>query len=307
MVLPDHNRTPSKAEIDLLHRETNNRLFTTPAQDDLEDDLEDELNTSGNLLQLATTAETSQTTATQTANQAFTDASTAHSTLLQEQNEELEEMLQRHRTAKRDSRKRKINSKLEADEQKSRGYKCTYEKELAKRNSNILPEVADDAVKIRQQIIIPTVKTTRDALVEIITDRAVSTLLGDRSPFKHDAEFVNNAAIAAANGIEKIMYLDFTSSGTDGNDRYYVNFEKLIQFAAPSVPRECGRLHKNGRMKDAIWYVWCNSYYNGYAEIPREVFTATSKPTPSKEELAPLSEKARANAFSAYTNGQLRD
>ena len=106
MVLPDHNRTPSKAEIDLLHRETNNRLFTTPAQDDLEDDLDKELNTSGDLLQLATTAETSQTTATQTANQAFTDASTAHSTLLRDQSEEMEAMLERHRTARQDSRKR---------------------------------------------------------------------------------------------------------------------------------------------------------------------------------------------------------
>ena len=178
---------------------------------------------------------------------------------------------------------------------------------LAKRNLDILPEAADNAEKIRQQIIDPTIKTTRSNLVEIITDKVVSILLDKCPPYKDDAEFVENAAIAAANGIEKIMYMDFTSPGTDGSDRNNVNFEKLIQLAAPSVPRECGRLQKNSKMKDAIWYVWCNLYYNGYAEIPREVFTATSTPTPSKEELAPLSAKARANAFLAYTNGQLRN
>ena len=100
--------------------------------------------------------------------------------------------------------------------------------------------------------------------------------------------------------------MDFTSSGTAGSDHNNVNFKKLMQLAAPYVPRECGCLHLNMKMKEAIWYVWCNLYYNGYAEIPRKEFTATSTPTPSKEELAPLSKKARANAFLAYTNGQQR-
>ena len=307
MVLPDHNRTPSKAEIELLHRESNNRLFTTPAQDDLEDDLDKELTSSGNRLQVATTAETSQTTVVLTANQAFADATTAHDDLLTVQDEELQEMLSRHRKDRRDSRKRKTDTRIEADNQKQVGYRCSYEKVLAQRNSDVLPDAADDAEKIRNQIIVPTVKTTRSNLVEVITDRAESVLSGERSPYKDDAEFISNAAIAVANGIERIMYMDFTSSGTDGNDYTNVNCEKLLQFAAPYVPEECGRLHSNTKMKEAIWYVWCNSYYNGYAEIPREVFTATSTPTPNKEEFAPLSKKARANAFSAYTNGQLRD
>ena len=94
--------------------------------------------------------------------------------------------------------------------------------------------------------------------------------------------YMNNAAIAVANGIKKIMYMDFTSLGTAGSDHNNVNFEKLMQFAAPYVPRECGCLHSNTKMKEVIWYVWCNLYYNGYTELPREEFTATSTPTPTR-------------------------
>ena len=95
------------------------------------------------------------------------------------------------------------------------------------------PEAADDADNIWTKIITSVIKTAHPKLVDIITDRAEEFLTGDGSSYQNNAELVGNAAIAVANSIEQIMYMDFTSSRNNTSNHNMINFDKLMTIAAP--------------------------------------------------------------------------